>query len=145
RLAVDVDRAGATLREPTSEARAMQREVVTQRVKQRHVRIVDGDPDRFAVDVQRFSLGHPVLPLLATMFYSMLPHSDAPARQETSRRSEGTATASAEQRDEFPAPHSITSSARASSVGGTSMPTALAVLRLMANSNLVGCMTDRDP
>src|SRR5262249_314695 len=36
----------------------------------------------------------------------------------------------AEQRDELAAPHSITSSARASSVGGTSRPSALAVLRL---------------
>ena len=33
--------------------------------------------------------------------------------------------------------YSITSSARASSVGGTSRPSALAVLRLMINSNLV--------
>jgi hypothetical protein len=31
--------------------------------------------------------------------------------------------------------YSITSSARASSVGGTSRPSALAVLRLMTNSN----------
>src|SRR5512144_1219914 len=37
--------------------------------------------------------------------------------------------------------HSITSSARASNVGGTSIPSALAVLRLMTNSNLVGCIT----
>ena len=36
-------------------------------------------------------------------------------------------------------PYSITSSARASSVGGISRPSALAVLRLMTNSNLVGC------
>ena len=42
-------------------------------------------------------------------------------------------------------PHSITSSARASSVGGTSRPSALAVLRLMTNSNLVGCCTGRSP
>jgi hypothetical protein len=35
--------------------------------------------------------------------------------------------------------HSITSSARASSDGGTARPIALAVLRLMINSNLVGC------
>jgi hypothetical protein len=35
--------------------------------------------------------------------------------------------------------HSITSSARASSVGGTSRPSALAVLRLMTSSNFVGC------
>ena len=36
--------------------------------------------------------------------------------------------------------HSITSSARASSVGGTSRPSALAVLRLMTSSNLVGLL-----
>src|SRR5262245_62600233 len=34
----------------------------------------------------------------------------------------------AEERDEMPPPHSITSSARASSVCGTSMPSALAVV-----------------
>ena len=39
--------------------------------------------------------------------------------------------------------YSITSSARASSEGGTSRPSALAVLRLMDSSNLVGCMTGR--
>src|SRR6266516_2650328 len=39
--------------------------------------------------------------------------------------------------------HSITSSARASSIGGTSRPSALAVLRLITNSNLVGCSTGR--
>src|SRR6266516_1648834 len=37
-----------------------------------------------------------------------------------------------------PPHHSITSSARASSVGGISMPSALAVFRLMISSNLVG-------
>jgi len=49
----------------------------------------------------------------------------------------------AEQRDELAAFHSITSSARASSAGGTSRPSALAVLRLMTSSNLVGCITGR--
>jgi hypothetical protein len=39
--------------------------------------------------------------------------------------------------------HSITSSARASSVGGISRPSALAVIRLMTRSNLVGCSTGR--
>jgi hypothetical protein len=39
--------------------------------------------------------------------------------------------------------YSITSSARASSVGGTVRPSALAVLRLMTSSNLVGCITGR--
>jgi hypothetical protein len=39
--------------------------------------------------------------------------------------------------------HSITSSARASSVGGTSMPSALAVFKLMTNSYLVGVCTGK--
>ena len=39
--------------------------------------------------------------------------------------------------------HSITSSARASSDGGTSRPSAFAALRLMTSSNLVGCSTGR--
>src|SRR5262245_15392776 len=41
--------------------------------------------------------------------------------------------------------HSMTSSARASSVGGMSRLSAFAVLRLMTNSNLVGCWTGRSP
>src|SRR5499427_2975179 len=46
----------------------------------------------------------------------------------------------AEQRYELAAPHhSITSSARASSVGGISRPSAFAVLRLITSSNFVGC------
>src|SRR5207245_7064447 len=39
--------------------------------------------------------------------------------------------------------HSITSSARASSVGGTSRPSALAALRLITSSYLVGACTGR--
>jgi len=39
--------------------------------------------------------------------------------------------------------YSITSSARTSSVEGTSMSSALAVIKLMTNSNLVGCSTGR--
>src|SRR4029434_8772421 len=39
--------------------------------------------------------------------------------------------------------HSITSSASASRVGGTVTPSALATLRLIASSNLVGCNTGR--
>src|SRR5262245_619206 len=50
----------------------------------------------------------------------------------------------AEQRDELAAPdHSITSSSRASSVGGTSRPSALAVLRLITNSYFTGACTGR--
>jgi hypothetical protein len=44
----------------------------------------------------------------------------------------------AEQRDELAPDHSITSSARASTVAGTSRPSALAVLRLIASSYFVG-------
>ena len=55
------------------------------------------------------------------------------ARRERPRRRRA-----AEQRDELASLHSITSSARESSVGGTVRPSALAVLRLMASSYLVG-------
>src|SRR5262249_40165371 len=48
-----------------------------------------------------------------------------------------------EQRDELAPPHSITSSARASNVGGISRPSALAVLRLITSSYLVGACTGR--
>ena len=56
------------------------------------------------------------------------------------RAASGHARRAAEKRDELAPSHSITSSARTSSVGGTSSPSALAVLRLMTNSNLVGRM-----
>ena len=45
----------------------------------------------------------------------------------------------------LPSHHSITSSVRASSEMGGSRPSALAVLRLMTNSNLVACWTGRSP
>src|SRR5215510_14602582 len=71
-------------------------------------------------------------------------HADAPhpfallrARRERPRRR------AAVQRHELAPLHSITSSARASSVGGTSMPSAFAVVRLTTSSNLVGCSTGR--
>src|SRR5262249_3454548 len=51
----------------------------------------------------------------------------------------------AEQRDELAAPHSITSSARASSIGGISRPRALAAARLITNSNLSASCTGRSP
>src|SRR5262249_50460023 len=53
----------------------------------------------------------------------------------------------AEQSDELtathPGNHSITSSASASSLSGTSRPSALAVVRLITNSSFVDCMTGR--
>ena len=72
-------------------------------------------------------------------------HADAPhalgllrARRERPRRRRA-----AEQRDELAPVHSITSSARASSVGGTVRPSILAVWALMTSSNLVDCTTGR--
>src|SRR5262245_61728632 len=44
----------------------------------------------------------------------------------------------AEKRDDPPPPHSITTSVRASSVGETVRPSAIAVFRLIASSNFVG-------
>src|SRR6516162_10279403 len=41
--------------------------------------------------------------------------------------------------------HSITSSARASSVGGTVRPSAFAVIKFTISSNLVGCSTGISP
>src|SRR5262245_24688379 len=62
------------------------------------------------------------------------------------RRNRPRCRRAAEQRDELAPPdHSITSSARASSLSGISMPSALAVLRLTTNSNLVDCTTGKSP
>src|SRR5262245_32952690 len=52
---------------------------------------------------------------------------------------------SAKQRNELAPLHSITSSARASSVGGTSRPRALAATILMTSSYLVGISTGKSP
>src|SRR5262245_3303919 len=63
----------------------------------------------------------------------------APLGGSSKRRRDNRA---AEQRDELATPdHSITSSARASSIGGISMPSALAVLRFTTSSKRVGCST----
>src|SRR5262249_40671091 len=51
----------------------------------------------------------------------------------------------ADQHDEGATLHSITSSAMASTFDGTVIPSALAVVRLMTSSNLVGCSTGMSP
>src|ERR1700756_4000283 len=61
------------------------------------------------------------------------------------RRERPCGRSATEQRDELAASHSITSSARARSVGGAVRPSALAVLRLMTNSYLVGACTGKSP
>src|SRR5262249_49208908 len=73
-------------------------------------------------------------------YYGDAPHSLALLR---ARRERPRGRRAAEQRDKIAALHSITSSARASSVGGISRPSALAVLRLMTSSYLVGFCTGR--
>src|SRR5215831_10475189 len=60
------------------------------------------------------------------------------------RRERPRGRRTAEQRDELaPVGHSITSSASATNLSGIRRPSALAVLRLITNSNLVGCCTGR--
>jgi hypothetical protein len=62
------------------------------------------------------------------------------ARRERPRRRRRAAD---EHDNIAPLHHSMTSSARASSVGGTSRPSALAVLRLMISSYLVAACTGK--
>src|SRR5215469_15398662 len=59
------------------------------------------------------------------------------------RRNRPRRRRAAEQDEVAARDHSITSSARASSVGGTSRPSALAVLRLMRSSILLACCTGK--
>src|SRR5262249_19822701 len=57
------------------------------------------------------------------------------------RRNRPRSRRAAEQRDELAPCHSMTSSASASSFAGICKPNALAVVRLITNSNLLGCIT----
>src|SRR5262249_32424372 len=68
-----------------------------------------------------------------------------PTKDQILRRERPRSRRAADERDEIAPLHSITSSARARSVGGTSKPSAFAVIRLMTKSNLVGCSTGRSP
>src|SRR5262249_15490212 len=71
-------------------------------------------------------------------------HADSPLTSSLLRaRSERPRRRAAEQRDELASlhlrGHSITSSARASTVGGSSRPSALAFFKFITSSSLVGC------
>jgi hypothetical protein len=59
------------------------------------------------------------------------------------RRQRPRGDSAADERDELATFHSITSSARASRLGGTARPSILALWRLMTSSNFVACMTGR--
>src|SRR5215813_12605660 len=87
------------------------------------------------------SLDRDTLPLERDVRQSSAEEPDHRHRQLLrARRERPRGSRAAEQADERATlDHSITSSARATSVGGTSRPSALAVLRLSTSSNLVGC------
>jgi hypothetical protein len=85
----------------------------------------------------------PLNPMAETLGYDIVGVSNDRHRWLLRARPKRPRSRTAEQRDELAPSHSITSSARASSMGGISSRSALAVLRLIANSNLVGCSTGK--
>src|SRR5262249_9051029 len=74
---------------------------------------------------------------------SQKPDSGELCRLLCARRERPGGCRDAEQRDELAPFHSITLSARSTRPAGTSCPIALAVLRLITSSNVVGCSTGR--
>src|SRR5262249_12585761 len=68
-----------------------------------------------------------------------------PHRRLLRARRERPRGRAADERDERAALHSITSSARTRSVGGTAQPRTLPAFRLIVNSNLTGCSIGRSP
>src|SRR5262245_10782175 len=76
---------------------------------------------------------------------SVVEESDHWHRRLLRARRERPCRRAPKRRDERAAIHSITSSARASSIGGTTRPMALAAVTLMTRSNLVGCSTGMSP
>src|SRR5262245_2741243 len=78
--------------------------------------------------------------------FAVQESNDRHLRLLRTRRERPGCRCTAEERDELaPFHHSITSSARASTVPGTSMPSDFAVLRLMTRWNLVGSTTGSSP
>src|SRR5262249_4811559 len=91
-------------------------------------------------------LQHPVACLcLRVARVKRIDYADAAhaARLLRARRERPRGYRAAKHRYELAPLHSITSSARASSVGGTSRPSAFAVLRLITSSYLVGACTGK--
>jgi hypothetical protein len=96
----------------------------------------------------RFQKGAVVALRLVGIFDRELAHCDHadaphPLPLLRARRERPCCRRTAEQRYERAPLHSITSSARASTDDGISRPSALAVLRLMTNSYLVGACTGK--
>src|SRR5262249_43341836 len=88
-------------------------------------------------------LSEPVLWKAAMQARPSMSAAPALLLRACSERPRGSGAAN--ERYERAAVHSITSSARASSLGGISMPNAFAVARLMTRSNLVPRSTGRSP
>src|SRR6478672_6150602 len=109
---------------------------------------VNVDPDVAAVNpaklpepVPKCRLAHLSIAIVCTCLQDAnTAHTLALLRPSTERPRRCRA---AEQHDELPPLHSITSSARAISDGGTVRPSVLAVLRLITSSYLVGACTGR--
>src|SRR5262245_30147187 len=113
-------------------------------------------PTKFDADVAAFRPAQLLQPLLqscnATLRLRIVcgvsaQHRDPPypvrrLRRRSARRKQPSSH-TAEKHDERAPLHSITSSARPSSIGGTMRPIVLAVFRLITSSNLVGCWTGR--
>src|SRR5262245_23541521 len=73
------------------------------------------------------------------------PHPLALLALLRARRQRPPCRRAADQRDELAAFHSINSSARSKNASGIFSPNALAVVRLITRSNLVGCSTGMSP
>src|SRR5262249_25817349 len=97
------------------------------------IRIVEGDVLAFEVTeiAQSVTEGVPLERVVDNADVRDLPH------LLRARHERPPCRRAAEKRDERAPLHSITSSARASSVGGISRPRAFAVFRLITSSNLV--------
>src|SRR5262249_535762 len=89
------------------------------------------------------ALPEPVHPLRRIAGRNSAEESDYRRRRLLCVRRERPGRCAAEQRDELAACHSITSLARRRDDSGIVRPSALAVVRLMTSSNLVGCSTGR--
>src|ERR1035437_5297801 len=108
-------------------------------------------PTVLDLDVLSFKPSEPLKAIAKRLRARVVPwrpssqHADAPHPPELLRphRERPCRRRAADKCDELTAPHSITSSAVASSVGGTVRPCAFAVLRFMTSSNFVGCSTGR--
>src|SRR5262249_20631258 len=101
------------------------------------------DDQVLTLDVAEFSQPAPKALDRPQLQIGHQPDALHPHRLLRARRERPRSCRAAEERDELASSHSITSSARASSVGGTSGPSAWAFFRLITSSYWVGACTGR--